>query len=165
MKCVNCPCDYDDIYLCCPQCGYPAQDLPIFEAEPDYDDMLMDCENGDHNWELTTQEENTYDSCVCLYCGMVRNRDLVNMTSQFLEPHFGHPPNGLQPLRFTPAYDECTPEEIKRWETDLANNTPCQSDTGWIKRGDITIHVLASSWGIGTYYLEVENPQRGVNHE
>lgn len=167
--CTKCGIDYDPIYMACPQCGYPAPDLPAFEAEPDQADVLLDCENGNHEWEkMPVSDQSPTDICVCLYCGMQRIRDLVELTTTFLAPYFGYPPDGLPPERYTPAYSDCTPEEIKQWESDLATHTPHQNASGWVNMVDnrtgkpiSRMHLLHTTWGIGTYYLPVENPKKG----
>lgn len=76
------------------------------------------------------------------------------MTDEFM---YGYPPAGLAPQDFTPDYELCTAAEIAQWEQDLATNTPHKSDTGWNEAH--TIHLLAPSWGIGTYAIRASEDE------
>ena len=78
---------------------------------------------------------------------------------------------GGDPRKFTPDYEDCSPEEIERWkaacnqarELESKRNLPCPS--GWERIGDTVIHVLRAPFGIGTYAVEYQTTFEAVESD
>jgi hypothetical protein len=68
--------------------------------------------------------------------------------------------HGGDPRKFYPDFEDCSPDEIKRWKAacreadrlEAKRHLPCPS--GWERHGDSVIHVLRAPFGIGTYTTE-----------
>jgi hypothetical protein len=85
-QCPNCPTVYDPIYLVCPECGYPAQDLALFEGDDrELDQARQDCADNKHDFTQIFNVIGVATIDGCSLCGVVRVRLLRQDRTFFLK--------------------------------------------------------------------------------